>query len=127
MNEELIKVLRTVIKEEIEPIKEQIGSLEQRIGGLEQGFESVDEHIGSLEQRFDSLEQRFDSIDERIGNIEQDVKELKSGQERLQKNIIQHLGNYTDRITQHVDDQNAALNKRVFVLETEIHRLFRQS
>ncbi|WP_144487902.1 hypothetical protein [Siminovitchia fortis] len=140
MNEELIKALRTVIKEEIEPIKEQIGSFEhhldsmdRQMAGLGQRFDEVDRRmddfgrrLDNMDRRMDAFEQRFDNIDERMGVIEKEVKDLKTGQEQLHKSIIQHLGDYTDRITQHVDDQNAALNKRVFVLETEIQRLIRQ-
>ncbi|MGZ4160978.1 MAG: hypothetical protein ACXVNF_09325 [Neobacillus sp.] len=62
MNNELLELLRSVLKEELEPFNK-----------------------------------RFDGI-------EQEIIDLKTGQERFQKNIIGSLGQYTEKIADHVDD-----------------------
>lgn len=72
------------------------------------------------------LREELEPMNKRLGVIEKDVKEIKAGQEQLQKNIIESLGQYTERIADHVDDKTAALNKRVYDVETDIQRLTRQ-
>jgi hemerythrin-like domain-containing protein len=72
------------------------------------------------------LKEELEPINKRLDVIEKDVKEIKTGQEQLQKNIIESLGQYTERIADHVDDKTSALNKRVYDVETEIQRLTRQ-
>jgi hemerythrin-like domain-containing protein len=62
MNNELLELLRSVLKEELEPFNK-----------------------------------RFDGI-------EQEIRDLKTGQERFQKNIIWSLEQYTEKIADHVDD-----------------------
>ncbi|MGP7816120.1 hypothetical protein [Niallia sp. 01092] len=86
MNNDLKEILRSVLKEELEPINKR---------------------LDGYEQRFDGFEQRFDTLSE-------EIKELKDGQARLQKNIIESLGQYTEKIAEHVDNKTEALNKRVY-------------
>ncbi|WP_445506040.1 hypothetical protein [Niallia sp. 03190] len=93
MNNDLKEILRSVLKEELEPINKRLDGYEQRFDGFE--------------QRFDGFEQRFDTLSE-------EIKELKDGQARLQKNIIESLGQYTEKIAEHVDNKTEALNKRVY-------------
>jgi len=71
-------------------------------------------------------EELLEPINKRLDVIEKDVKVIKTGQEQLQKNIIESLGQYTEKIADHVDNKTAALNKRVYDVETEIQRLTRQ-
>ncbi|MBD1380368.1 hypothetical protein IC621_09005 [Bacillus sp. IB182487] len=61
-----------------------------------------------------------------INEIKQGQKRLEEGQERLQKNLIDSLGAYTERIVDYVDDKTEVLNKRVFKAESEIESLSRQ-
>jgi hemerythrin-like domain-containing protein len=68
-----------------------------------------------------------------VNELKEDVRELKEGQkrleegqERLQKNLIHSLGSYTEKIIDHVDDKTAALNRRVYNVETDIQRISRQ-
>lgn len=91
MNEVLKEILRSVLKEELQPIHTDIQGLKRDVDSLKEG-----------------------------------QRHLQNGQEQLQKNIVQHLGDFTEKIAQHVDDQTAALNKRVFVIETQMERFTRQ-
>ncbi|RYG72341.1 hypothetical protein EU245_10725 [Lentibacillus lipolyticus] len=52
--------------------------------------------------------------------------EVQDGQERLQKNVIDSLGVYTESIINHFDNQTDVLNKRVFKAETEMRNVNRQ-
>ena len=91
MDNELKELLRSVLKEELEPINN-----------------------------------RLNDIEINVKDLNKDVKDIKTGQEKLQKNIIESLGQYTEKIADHVDDKTAVLNKRVYAVETEIQRLTRQ-
>lgn len=91
VNEVLKEILRSVLKEELQPIHTDIQGLKRDVDSLKEG-----------------------------------QRHLQNGQEQLQKNIVQHLGDFTEKIAQHVDDQTAALNKRVFVIETQMERFTRQ-
>lgn len=91
VNEVLKEILRSVLKEELQPIHSDIQGLKRDVDSLKEG-----------------------------------QRHLQNGQEQLQKNIVQHLGDFTEKIAQHVDDQTAALNKRVFVIETQMERFTRQ-
>ena len=91
MDNELKELLRSVLKEELEPINN-----------------------------------RLNDIEINVKDLNKDVKDIKTGQEKLQKNIIESLGQYTEKIANHVDDKTAVLNKRVYAVETEIQRLTRQ-
>ena len=91
MDNELKELLRSVLKEELEPINNRLYDIEIN-----------------------------------MKDLNKDVKDIKTGQEKLQKNIIESLGQYTEKIADHVDDKTAVLNKRVYAAETEIQRLTRQ-
>ena len=91
MDNELKELLRSVLKEELEPINN-----------------------------------RLNDIEINVKDLNKDVKDIKTGQEKLQKNIIESLGQYTEKIADHVDDKTAVLNNRVYAAETEIQRLTRQ-
>ncbi|MGN7300192.1 hypothetical protein [Ferdinandcohnia sp. SAFN-114] len=61
-----------------------------------------------------------------INELKQGQNRLEVGQENLQKNIVDSLGLYTEKIVGHVDDKTEALNKRVYKVESEVERLSRQ-
>ncbi|UFU00631.1 hypothetical protein KO561_06765 [Radiobacillus kanasensis] len=68
-----------------------------------------------------------------LKGIKTDIEELKmgqarleAGQQKLQKNLIESLGTYTEKITEHVDDKTEVLNKRVYKVESKTERLSRQ-
>lgn len=112
MNNELKDLLRLVLKEELAPMNVRLNEIDKSVNALKTGQFQLEKHIEKL---------KFGQ--EQLGK---DVKDLLDGQERLQRNIIESLGDYTDKITEYVDDKTGALNKRVFLVETEIERLSRQ-
>lgn len=112
MNSELKEALRSVLREELQPINKRLDTIGTR--------------IDAIEPHLDTIDTRLNTIDTRLNVIEQDVKEIKIGQEKLSKNIIESLGQYTDKIAEHVDVKTEVLNKRVYALETEVERLTRQ-
>ena len=68
-----------------------------------------------------------------LKGMKTDISELKTGQTRLevgqqklQQNLIESLGTYTEKISEYVDDKTEALNKRVYKMESELERLTRQ-
>ncbi|MGN4125390.1 hypothetical protein ACMGD3_10330 [Lysinibacillus sphaericus] len=105
MDNDLKELLRSVLKEELGPVN-------QRLDGMD--------------KRFDGMEQRLDGINQRLIKIEDDVRDIKLGQVELQKNIVENLGRFTEKIAHLVEDRTGALNKRVFEVETVIHRLTSQ-
>jgi hemerythrin-like domain-containing protein len=98
MDNELKELFRSVLKEELEPINKRLVVIEKDVN----------------------------VIGKEVDVMGKAVKDIKTGQEQLQKNIIESLGQYTERIANHVDDKTAVLNKRVYNVETEIQGLTRQ-
>ncbi len=43
------------------------------------------------------LREELAPINQRLDKIESDVQELKAGQAELQKNIVENLGNFTEK------------------------------
>ncbi|MBT2641952.1 hypothetical protein J7I80_06930 [Bacillus sp. ISL-41] len=89
--------------------------------------------IKDLKQGQNGLEVDIKDLKQGLYRLEVDIKDLKQGQnrleigqEKLQKNLVDSLGFYTDKIVEHIDDKTEALNKRVYKVETEIERLSRQ-
>lgn len=72
------------------------------------------------------MEEILQQILSELKEIKQGQNRLELGQEKLQKNLIDSLGSYTEKIVEHVDDKTEALNKRVYKVESEIERLNRQ-
>ena len=98
MDNELKELFRSVLKEELEPNNKRLVVIEKDVN----------------------------VIRKEVDVMGKAVKNIKTGQEQLQKSIIESLGQYTERIANHVDDKTAVLNKRVYNVETEIQRLTRQ-
>ncbi|MBM7653474.1 hypothetical protein [Neobacillus cucumis] len=105
MNNELKDSLRSVLREELQPINKRLDTINKRL---------------------DTIEPRFVTIETRMNVIDQELKEIKIGQEKFQTNMIESLGQYTDKIAEHVDVKTEVLNKCVYALETEVERLTRQ-
>ncbi|MFJ8459321.1 hypothetical protein ACIQ57_09330 [Lysinibacillus xylanilyticus] len=130
MNLELKELLRSVLKEELEPVH-------QRLDGMDKRFESIDYQLVGMNKRFDGIDQRLDKIENDVQGLKQDVKELKSdveglkvdvqklkiGQAELQKNIVENLGEFTEKIAHQAEDRTYVLNRRLFDVETMIHKI----
>ncbi|CEG27067.1 hypothetical protein [Bacillus sp. B-jedd] len=105
-------MLRSILKEELQPVNNRLDKIDGRLDGLET-------RMGGMENRMDGLQIRMDGL-------EVLTLEIKEGQERMQKNIIMCIGDYNENIIHFIDDKTDALNKRVFSVETEIQRLNKQ-
>ncbi|MCT8137831.1 hypothetical protein H1D32_08725 [Anaerobacillus sp. CMMVII] len=100
---------------------------------LKQFMEKIDHRFDKLE--VDLQELRVDVTELKEGQqkleagqtkLQTDVTELKEGQLLLQQNIIDGLGAYIEKISEHTDNKTDALNKRVYRLEVEVERISRQ-
>ena len=65
------------------------------------------------------MEEILKQILNELKEIRVDIYELKQGQnrlevgkEKLQRNLVDSLGLYTDKIVDHIDDKTEVLNKR---------------
>jgi len=65
------------------------------------------------------VEEILKQILNELKEIRVDIYELKQGQnrlevgkEKLQRNLVDSLGLYTDKIVDHIDDKTEVLNKR---------------
>jgi chromosome segregation ATPase len=119
MNNELKELLRAVLKEELVPIGKKLEEVQEDIKVLK-----ADVKINTSDM--DTMKADMNTMKVDMNTMKTDIKEIKEDQDSFQKNIIISLGEYTDKITQYVDDKTEALNKRVFTVETEIQRLTRQ-
>lgn len=79
----------------------------------------------TLKQILNEIKGMHSDINE-LKDMRLDINELKQGQQRLQKKFVDSLGAYTEKIIEHVDDKTAALNRRVYNVETDIQRISRQ-
>ncbi|OIJ12994.1 hypothetical protein BKP35_09925 [Anaerobacillus arseniciselenatis] len=93
---------------------------------LKNGQAELTKEVHGLKEGQKKLEVGQKKLEEGQRQLQSDVTEIKLGQERLQKNIIDSLGTYTEKIAEHVDYRTDALNKRVYRLEIEVERMSRQ-
>jgi chaperonin cofactor prefoldin len=92
---------------------------------MEETLKQILVEMKTMNHRLDGMEKRFDGVDSRLASLEIGQKRLGEGQAKLQKNLVDSLGSYTEKIVDYVDNKTEALNKRVFTVETDIQRLFR--
>lgn len=58
-----------------------------------------------------------------MDGLKVDVQKLKIGQAELQKNIVENLGEFTEKIAHQAEDRTYVLNRRLFDVETMIHKI----
>lgn len=112
MNKELIETLRSVLKEELIPVNKRFDIIERDLNEVKNGQEQFRRDLNVVK----TGQEQF----------QRDLNEVKTGLEKLHKSLIESLGEYTEKIAEHVDIKTEALNKRVFAVEAEIQRLTRQ-
>jgi hypothetical protein len=100
-------------------ILNELQKINTRLGNLEDSQRKLENSQRNIE-----VSQR--NLDEGQRKLHLDVIEVKNGQEKLQKNLIQSIGDYTEKMIQYTEDKTSALNKRIFRVETEIEKLLRQ-
>ncbi|MCY8616062.1 hypothetical protein MOD79_00900, partial [Bacillus haynesii] len=106
---------------------ERFNAVDERFKEIDGRFDAVDERFKEIDERFDAVDERFKEMDKRLDRLETDVNDLKKGQEQLPKTIIENIGQFTENIIEYADDKAAALNDRVFNVETAIQRLYKLS
>ncbi|MGD6967392.1 hypothetical protein ACQCVP_13255 [Rossellomorea vietnamensis] len=118
-------ILKQILSE-LRGIKTDVGDLKADVGSLKTDVGDLKADVGDLKTDVGGLKTD-------VGDLKTDVLELKTGQARLenglknlQKNIIDSLGVYTEKITDHVDARTEVLNKRVYHVESDSERLSRQ-
>ena len=77
MNNELIDVLRVVIKEELQPIKEELQQLNRRVGNIETRVENIEARVENIESRVENIETRVENIEIRVEKIETRVETIE--------------------------------------------------
>ena len=92
MNNELIKVLRSVLIQELEPINKRLDKIELNGEVANKRLDAIEQNGKVVNKRLAAIEQNLVEHNKRFGVIEQDLQDLKAGQDRLHKNIIQSLG-----------------------------------
>jgi hypothetical protein len=80
MAQELIELLRSVLKEELQPIHE-------RLAGLEVGQQRLEENQLRLEERQQRLEERQQRLEERQQRLEEQQQRLEERQQRWEEKL----------------------------------------
>jgi chromosome segregation ATPase len=88
MNNELTDLLRSVLKEELEPVNKRLDAIETNGKEHAKRFDAIDQELSEHAKRLDGIDQDLKEHTKRFDGVDEDLKELKDGQERLQKNII---------------------------------------
>ncbi|MFN7249933.1 MAG: hypothetical protein ACK4M9_03990 [Anaerobacillus sp.] len=118
MNEELKELLRSVLKEELEPIHKQLGSFEQRFERIDERFDAVDQKFVRIDERFDVVDQQFVSIDERFNGVDLRLEKIEIDVGNLKDNLINGLGPYFEQITSHIDEVKEVTKTHQIMIET---------
>lgn len=93
---------------------------------MEDILKQILNEVQEIRVGMNDLKQGQNRLEIDIKDLKQGQNRLEIGQEKLQKNLVDSLGLYTDKIVEHIDDKTEALNKRVYKVETEIERLSKQ-
>ncbi|PLS02447.1 hypothetical protein [Neobacillus cucumis] len=93
---------------------------------MEESFKLILNELQKMNTRLENLETGQQKLESGQLKLHLYVKEVKNGQEKLQKNLIQSIGDHTEKMIQYTDDKTDALNKRLFNVETEIEKLLRK-
>ena len=140
MNKDLQETLRAILKEELQPIHQRLDHVDTRLGKMDSRLDNVDNRLEKMDSRFDDVDNRLEKMDSRFDNVDnrlekmdsalaglsKDVETLKVGQEKLQRNLIDSLGQYTEEIIRYVDDKTEVLNERLYKVEVDVATLKKQ-
>jgi exonuclease VII small subunit len=114
------------MEENFKLILNELQKINTRLENLDEGQKHLEKGQKHLDEGQKHLEEGQMHLEKGQSKLHLDVIEVKNGQERLQKNLIQSLGDYTEKMIQYTDDKTSALNKRIYHVETEIEKLIRQ-
>ncbi|RAK22352.1 hypothetical protein B0I26_102344 [Anoxybacillus vitaminiphilus] len=118
MSQELKEMLRSVLKEELQPIHERLERLEEGQLRLEQNQQRLEERQQRLEERQQRLEERQQRLEENQLRLEKRQQHLEENQLRLEEKldhfIIEtrsHFKKVEDELEQHRHMFELASNK----------------
>jgi chromosome segregation ATPase len=108
MAQELIELLRSVLKEELQPVHEQLARLEEGQLRLEENQLRLEERQQRLEERQQRLEERQQRLEERQQRLEEQQQRLEerqqSWEEKLDNFIIEtrsHFKKIEEELVEH--------------------------
>jgi archaellum component FlaC len=78
MDNDLVQLLRSVIREELVPVNERLDRTDERLVGVSQQLGKVDQQLGKVDQQLGNIDQQLDNIDQRLNRIEEDQHLIKS-------------------------------------------------
>jgi chromosome segregation ATPase len=126
MNNEIMNVFRSVLKEELDPVHKRLGVIEQNVEEIKTGQKKLENDVGELKNDVNELKTGQKKLENDFSQLDQAVRELSVEQKEGHKSVIRYLEDFSEKITNHFDNKTDALNKRVFTVETEIQRLIKQ-
>lgn len=70
MSAELAEMVRSVMKEELQPIKEELQDLNRRVDSIESHIEKIETNVGKLEIRVGTMEKDLSALKEITASTE---------------------------------------------------------
>lgn len=80
MNHELVEILRSVLKEELQGI-------DQRFNQIDEHFVQIDQRFGQMDQHFKQMNQNFDRLELAQENM---LREIRSSTKYIVESIKDH-------------------------------------
>ncbi len=86
MNEDLVKQLRKIMREEMhlafdskfEQIDKHFEQVDKRFEQVDKRFGQVDKHFEQVDKRFEQVDKRFEQVDKRFGQIDKNLEEANN-------------------------------------------------
>lgn len=92
MDNEMAKILRDVIREELKPINNKLDSLENKLGSLESKVDNLENKVDSLESKVDSLDIQVKENTQILKALEHLAEVNKSEHDSMKNDIIHIKG-----------------------------------
>ena len=75
MDNEIVNILRDVIREELKPINNKLNSLENKVDSLGKKVGNLENKVDSLEIKVDGLKIKVDGLEIKVDGLQVQVKE----------------------------------------------------
>ena len=107
--------------------------MQNDLGYMKNDMTNVQKDLRYMKNDMKGVQNDLIGVKKDVKEMRVELTDLKEGQNRLetglgklQKNLVDSLALYTDKIVNHYDNKTEVLNKRIFRVETELERLGRQ-
>ena len=97
-------------------------NINERLTKQDEMMQQLINLVAKNNERFNDMDKRFDRVDQRLERIEEAVNRLEENEPADIMSMLKQINGKLDER----DNENQALNKRVFKTESEIERLTRQ-